>query len=419
MTSRCLSFLIFLTLGVTFLYATGQHADNEDSGYSAEQRFKVGSSKLSPDKALQSFVTLADSLYKSGTLASIEIEGTASPEGPIRLNRKLSRNRAEAVKVYLTTHSSIPSSLISTIAGGENWIDIERLISKRNDLPINVITDIVNNCQDRNTAERRLRALSCWPTIRDEIFPLLRRSQIILRLTDNTEIELIISEENTITPPPAEPQPEPEPEQKPTIEPVIESEPEPEPEPEIEAIIEPTIKPADCQSGWHLESNALEWGLLIANIGAERDLGCHWSAMLSLHYSAFNYMTSTRKFRTFIFRPEARYWLEEGHHGMFIEGHLQMASYNFALSGWEYRIQDVDGKTPALGGGLGIGYRLPVGKSGHWALQAQAGIGVYHLKYNRFENRINGSLVDTRSRTWWGIDNVAVSVVYHFNIQER
>lgn len=414
MKSRYRSQFIFITIGIILCCSNGLHADNDSFGYSAQQLFKVESISLSPNRGLLNLISLADSLYRSNSLTSIEIEGTASPDGPISLNARLSLARAEIVKNYLTAHTTVPSSLITTKAGGENWEDIEQLISGRDDLPFDTITDIVNNCQDRNVAEQRLRSLPCWPTVRDEIFPLLRRSLVTLRLTDNTEIGLIVSDDNSTAPEPSSAEPGTE-----LIESSAENGPEQEPQPEIASVTESPVTPARCRPGWHLESNALEWGLMIANAGVERDLGCHWSANLSIHFSAMNYMTSTRKFRTFIIRPEARYWLSKGHHGMFVEGHLQMASYNFALSRWNYRIQDVDGKTPALGGGLGLGYRLGIGSSGQWALQAQIGAGVYRLKYDRFENRINGALIDTRSRTWCGIDNVAISIVYNFNTQER
>lgn len=159
--------------------------------------------------------------------------------------------------------------------------------------------------------------------------------------------------------------------------------------------------------------------MAITNITGEYDFAPKWSAALSLHYSAIDYGKVTRRFRTFIFRPEARLWLGKCHSGLFFDAHVQMAAYNFALPSWKYRIQDVAGKNPALGGGIGIGYRLEFGGNGHWAAQAQLGVGVYHLYYNRYENRDNGQLVDTRRRAWAGIDNFAISAVYHFKSSRR
>lgn len=104
---------------------------------------------------------------------------------------------------------------------------------------------------------------------------------------------------------------------------------------------------------------------------------------------------------------------------MFFEAHLQSASYNFALPGWDYRIQDTRGTHPALGGGIGAGYRLRLGRDSHWSLQAQAGVGLYHLRYDRYVNHRGGAYTDSRSRTFFGLDNLALSLVYNFKTPQR
>lgn len=163
---------------------------------------------------------------------------------------------------------------------------------------------------------------------------------------------------------------------------------------------------------WRISTNALAWGMAVANAGVECELAPRWSVALSVYYSGWNYLKETRKFRTFTVRPEARYWFSPGHRGLFAEGHLGLAYYNFALPSWSYRIQDRDGKHPALGGGIGVGYRLPL-RNPRWAVEAQVGAGVYHLSYDRFENRPDGPLHDTRSKTWFGIDNVTIGISFN------
>lgn len=172
----------------------------------------------------------------------------------------------------------------------------------------------------------------------------------------------------------------------------------------------------NCASAlrWAIGTNLPAWGMAIANLSGEVQINHRWSTALSIYYSAWNYGAPDRKFRTFILRPEARYWTRSASQGLYVQAHLQMASYNFALPSWNYRIQDRGGTNPALGGGLGIGYRLPLGNS-RWALDTSLGFGVYHLKYDRFENYDNGPLVDTRSRAWCGIDHVGLGIIYNFN----
>ncbi len=196
MTFRLPAFLISITIGVS-LYVSGQDVAKGDiSSHSAKQQFDIGSALLTPDDALKSFIILADSLNATGSLASIDIEGTASPEGPENLNTRLSYQRAAAVRNYIVENSSIPYNIITATGSGENWMDIERHITGREDMPVDEIIHIANNCTDRKLAEQRLRSLDSWPTLLNVIFPKLRQSTITLQLTDNTTIEHVVENEN-------------------------------------------------------------------------------------------------------------------------------------------------------------------------------------------------------------------------------
>lgn len=176
---------------------------------------------------------------------------------------------------------------------------------------------------------------------------------------------------------------------------------------------------AENAGRWGLSTNVVGLGMGIANASGHFAFARQWTAELTVGYSAWDYFSADRKFRTFTVRPEVRWWARPvSSGGLFVDAHLAMTAYNFVLPGWEYRIQDRDGKHPALGGGLGLGYRLNLG-SGAWALEAQAGVGVYHLDYCRYVNRPNGPLADTRRRTWVGLDNAALSIVYTFNANSR
>lgn len=342
-------------------------------------------------------------------IQAIEVGGTASPEGNLDYNRKLARKRRQSLQSYLVESLNIDPAIIRDGDIKVMWDELRNEISLRSIDGTDRLLAICSEGSDYsvNDNNRRIAKLKrhndgkSWKIINKEILPGLRRASamdVTLILVDRPlpEVEETVVEESVIAP----------------FEPVYDEEDLTEPD-DYEEVVS-----SGCNKEWRLSTNALEWGMLISNIQGEWDFNCHWSANLSLHFSALNYDTRTRKFRTFIFRPEVRFWPGMNHNGFFIDGHVQMAAYNFALPSWHYRIQDVDGKHPALGGGVGIGYRLPLG-SGRWALEAAIGAGVYHLKYDRFENRPNGQLVDTRSRTWFGIDNVAISVVFNLSNPNR
>ena len=157
-----------------------------------------------------------------------------------------------------------------------------------------------------------------------------------------------------------------------------------------------------------------------ANVGVEFDLGRYLSFNLPVYYSVVNYFTPTVKFRTLATQPELRVWPMTNKDGLFLGAHMGFAYYNFAFDG-DYRYQDHDGKTPTLGGGLTLGYRIPISKNKNWKLEFGVGAGVYPLTYDLFENLPDvkkGQLFETRNNTYIGIDNVQIGISYRIPIKK-
>ena len=161
-----------------------------------------------------------------------------------------------------------------------------------------------------------------------------------------------------------------------------------------------------------VKSNVVALGMLIANAGVEVGFGDCVSLQIPVYYSALDYFSSRRKFRILATQPELRYWLPTLK-GCFGGVHLGVASWNFAYNK-RWRYQDMDGSTPALGGGLSLGYRMPLGASRNWGVEFSVGAGAYRLHYDKFRNEPNGAKVESRKKTFVGIDQVGVSVTYTF-----
>jgi hypothetical protein len=168
----------------------------------------------------------------------------------------------------------------------------------------------------------------------------------------------------------------------------------------------------------HLKSNALGWGMFISNLGVELDFARHWSFSLPVYYSAWDYFTPTVKLRTFSLQPELRYWVDESNDGWFGGIHWGLSYYNIAW-GKDWRYQDREGNTPAVGGGIGVGYRMPLGRSQRWRIEFALGGGAYALHYDIFHNEPNGLLTRTEKRTYLGIDHISISFSYLFDLKKR
>lgn len=131
-----------------------------------------------------------------------------------------------------------------------------------------------------------------------------------------------------------------------------------------------------------VKSNAVALGMLIANAEVEIGFGDRFSLQLPFYYSGANYFSSKTKFRILATQPELRYWLP-ALRGCFGGVHFGVASWNFAYNK-RWRYQDKDGSTPALGGGVSLGYRMPLGASRNWGVEFSLGAGAYRLHYDKF-----------------------------------
>ena len=156
----------------------------------------------------------------------------------------------------------------------------------------------------------------------------------------------------------------------------------------------------------------------MVNLGVEVDMARHWSFALPIYYSAWNYFTYSLKFRTLNFKPEFRYWFSSENEGWYLGAHGGAAWYDFGFKG-KYRYQDHDGHTPALGGGISAGYRLPISKNRRWHVEFGVSGGVYRLHYDKFLNVPNGRLMGSEKRTYVGLDDVSVSFSYSFDLKKK
>jgi hypothetical protein len=79
-------------------------------------------------------------------------------------------------------------------------------------------------------------------------------------------------------------------------------------------------------------------------------------------------------------------------------------------------------KTPAIGGGVGVGFRLPLSKKKRWKLEFAIGAGVYPLYYDLFHNTPNvkeGLLIESQKKIYFGIDQAEITFSYAFDIDNK
>lgn len=393
---------VMFTALVALLYPRGAVAQEV-----YRHHFDQDKSQVHTGIRLSQVVETIDSLYQHGELQRVLITGAASPDGSETYNHRLALSRAERLKFHLQQSISLPDSLIEVSTVGEDWDGFVRCLPdtfEGYDLTIlHQIIENVPNLAERKRLIRKAELGRLWERLKSRVLPSLRYASISVErrsalFTPTETGDTLASTEHFFIAPYVEEE---------TLEATVLNNEFPD-----------ILPPPAFKSHWYLKSNLPAWGMLWMNVAAEIDLARHWSVSLPVYYSGFNYFKRSLKFRTLAIQPQVRWWPALQNDGFFLGAHLGMAYFNYAKDG-DFRYQDHDANTPALGGGIGIGYRWNVGKSGRWAFEASIGAGVYHLDYDIFKNCTDGLLTGRERRTFVGIDNAALSVVYRFELSKK
>ena len=357
---------------------------------------------------LREIITTLRNIRQDSTINIVEVSfcGAASPEGSYQLNQKLARGRLSSLERLVRQQVDIPDSIITRNDGYIPWnylkSQIENSDLQGREKAIAIIEEEARlvdyhhagtHIDNRIVKLKQLDGGKVWQQMNRLFFGRMRNAYAVI-VTYKQEIP-------------------------PVPEPVIETV---EIVPDTATVTEPVIPEAEeWTRRLHLKTNALGWGLAIANVAVEVDLAKHWSFTLPVYYSAWDYFKSTVKFRTFAIQPEFRYWLSERNDGFFAGAHFGLAYYNLATNG-DYRYQDHNRRSPAPGSGVSVGYRLPISKNNRWRVEFSLGAGAYPLHYDKFHNTPrtkDGLLVESVKKTYWGIDQAAVSFSYSFDLKKK
>ena len=341
-------------------------------------------------------------------ITGVDFRGTASPDGPYEFNVWLSENRLANFKELINDYVNIPDSLIRAQSSAIPWDEFRERVAADPNVPhqqkvLEIIDEgpkLVEWYNNRHIDARlvKLKLLDkgkVWDYLKSPILRDLRYGDAVFYYEYRLPFPLY------------------EPLKTEAYQPSLMLMPLP-------------ALPVQETYTWipniYLKTNLIGWAMGSVNLGAEFDLGPHWSFTLPVYYCAWDYFKSTIKFRNFTVQPEFRYWpnAQGYNHGFFIGAHFGMMAYNFAVGG-STRYQDYRGKTPALGGGIGLGYRKAISKNQRWHIEFTAGAGIYRLDYSKFHNTPDvkdGQWYARKRKTFYGLDQAAITISYSFPLNK-
>lgn len=405
--------LLILSSGVCYAQNNGtQHIEKRYNIF-----FRINSPKIEEDfqnndRTLEVLrQDVQSTIQQDGAVPdSLVIISSASPDGSYEFNRYLAHSRAtNTKKMILEMFPEFRNSVIRIEYVEEDWDGLLQVLKAHPDFPqreemIAVILDDI----DPQSKEHRLKSLNLgWSYLTENHLHALRNSSITLTvmataMNSNDEFVRKVTVHEPVSCAAL------------SYEPKLELTENHMSLPEIKHITPAPI----WQRHLHIKTNTLGLGLAISNLGCEIDIAKHFSIAVPIYYSALNYFTETIKFRTLATQPEIRYWTNQGNNGLFFGVHGGVAQYNIAVDG-DLRYQDHDGTSPALGAGIGLGYRLPISDDNRWHIEFAIGAGIYKLHYDTFHNVHNGKLINTYHDVYYGIDNAAINISYRFDLKKR
>lgn len=402
----------------------------ERHDYSVSVDFRVNSTTLDPNYLNnRTVISRVDSLFHklkedtTITIESVEFSGSASPEGNVTINNRLSRARMLEVEKYVRKHISFDKEIITYNDRYVDWNHLIELVEADTTLAMRdevlrichssypEIKDYKGQPVDGRIPElKKLNGGKIWSDLLKRYFVKMRNGAVIMKTY--TDIPVIIEREPE---PPVE---------------VVEVE---EPEP-IEVM--PEDYSDAVNAGSHgindmgmfdtalsteykrtplvsVKTNLMAYSTLIPNIGMEFRLADHWSAEITGLYSPFNLFRHDLKTRVLATKPEVRYWFGEAmRRGHFLGVHVPIAGFNIQLSD-DYRYQDP--RSAIWGVGLNYGYAMLLGKKQNWSIDFTIGFGYMNLKYNVYEGVRNGKYVRTDEKFYFGPTRIGVDLSYIIN----
>ena len=341
-------------------------------------------------------------------IACLMVRGAASPEGPFKWNKFLGQKRAEALLDFVSQRLAVPivEDKFEMQVTIEDYRTLCLLMRRAGDKDYGYVQSVCDKYLPKNDLYHLKQTLvtpregRLWLRLFREYFHRLRAARIILFFYNQAQKQ-------------EEPEPEPLPEPEP--EPVPEPQPEPEPVPEPQ----PTVVPVPMQPVriprrelLSVKSNLLfdfayvpgydRW-CPIPNVALEYyPLRGHFTYGASIDFPWWQHYWDHKYFQIRNYQIESRYYFRSGSiynnppgqgaafRGFYLQAYANAGLFGICFGpnrGWVGE---------GLGGGIGVGYVLPLGQKQHWRLEFQAQFGYFGCRYDpyQFENPVDPYYID-------------------------
>lgn len=342
-------------------------------------------------------------------LTQVAVVGGASPEGSVKFNEWLSRQRAKRIFEYMGSHLELPDSITSYTFLGRDWEGLRRMVMADSEVPfrndvLHTLDYIINNYhQGENEAQgnlsliKKLHSGIPYTYMYRHHFPQLRASLLILTFES--------------------PQKRPHMKSFATPAPVLDVNLQTAPP---GTSIRNQSRPKAVRPFYMaLKTNTLYDALAVPNIGAEFYLGRNISVVGNWMYGWWHSDRLARYWRIYGGDIALRWWFGTAARKKPLTGHHlgvygSLLTYDFEWGGTGYMGGIPHGtlwdKCNHFGG-IEYGYSLPVAR--RLNIDFNIGIGYQGGVYQIYDP-VDGCYVyrETRRRNYWGPTKAEISLVW-------
>lgn len=393
---------------------------------------------------LEHFIQYAIPLLHGDTSrhARIRVRSGASPEGLRPFNKRLSKGRRDELLRIFREHNVRASELQVDVVD-EDYELLAFLMRQAQDPDAALVSRLV---ADNRKRPLHLKSLlqghnrgKLWRRMYREYFPQLRASRFVIIFPESSQEDVFPADTVTATPVI----------ETPVLTDTIVTEPlAQEPEPEVTLRETPVRVPR--REMLAIKTNLLEWGAYVPQYGwcpmpnveleyypkhGHWTLGATfdfpwWKGSADSHkyfrlnnlqlYTRYYFRNSNKSYTDGVSVPD----MKAAFKGFYVQAYAQAFLYQIGFN------EDKGWIGEGFGGGLGLGYAMPLTKSGRWRLDFNVQVGVFATKYDPYvygcpvENVKDGlyyydyvgdaNLFSKReySLNWIGPTRVGVSISY-------
>lgn len=388
-----------------------------------EEGFHANSAALNDIKQLIASTPAED-------IESVRIVSSTSPDGTVAVNKRVEAARANALKKYIEAAYPELAGKVKVQTSGENWDGLREIVVSDpaiSEAARAKMLGIIDSDQPADTKEARLREMSEFGYLVDNVFPMLRYAGAVVVPVPAQVPAPVAAPAHVAQPAPAGkteqlagPEPVAEAESQPEREPVAETVAEPEAQPvpvaESETVAEPEAEPQpvvtkseevtksiESKPVLAVTTNLLYTGATVAtgfhstpfNVGLEIPVGKHWSVYANyLATGPWRAWNNNADCAELIHADLGAKWYPGGSFKRPFSPRADRTVlggwYAYAAAGAGYYDFENNGKGyqgEELLGTVGLGYGLYFGK--HWSLDFALGVGPLYSQYRYYEGRSN------------------------------